>query len=140
MATHVVDTNLIVRAITFDHPDHSLRARALFDELADGAASAVTSGEVIAEAVFVLSSPRLYGLTRLEIERELSAIIRLPYLELPNSALYLEALRLYASTPRVKFVDAIVAAIAKQRGIAVMSFDQGFDGLAGVNRTEPAPI
>ncbi len=137
MPSSVVDTNLIVRAIAGDHPDHSPRARRFLAQLASGTATATTCGAVIAEAVYVLASPRLYGLARPEIERELGIVIRLPGLDLPNKALYIDALALYAALPRLKFVDAVVAALARQHSAAVLSFDQRFDGVPSITRVEP---
>lgn len=133
----IVDTNLIIRALTNDHPDHSARAQAFFQALLDGTSTATTVGEVIAEAVFVLASPRLYHLPRSQIEQQLSAIIRLPHLRLANKRLYVQALHLYATTPQLTFVDALLAATASYRGEPIVSFDRGYDRVPGITRVEP---
>jgi len=56
-----LDTNIIVRHLTADHPDHSPRAHRLFQELAAGATSAALREAVLVEPVQVLSSKILYN-------------------------------------------------------------------------------
>src|SRR4051794_13757917 len=92
-----LDTNPIIRFITNDNPDQSARARALFRDVARGIQILHTSEAVIAEAVFVLSSPSLYRLPRPEIAQQLATIIRLPGLRLPNKRTYLRVLDLYVA-------------------------------------------
>ena len=49
-----IDTNIIVRHLTADHPDHSPRARRFFQALAAGTRTATLREAVLVEAVQVL--------------------------------------------------------------------------------------
>ena len=49
-----LDTNILIRHLTGDHPEQSPRCRDLLLELETGARSAWTSHLVVAEVVYVL--------------------------------------------------------------------------------------
>jgi predicted nucleic acid-binding protein len=133
-----LDTNIIIRHLSGDHPDHSPRARALFQELYAGVRSVTLTEAVVVETVQVLSSKTLYNLPRPDIQRFLSTIIRLRGVKLPRKRRYLRALELYGATPRLSFVDALLVAYAEEDPPAtVISFDQGFDRVPDVTRLEP---
>ena len=54
-----IDTDVIIRLLTGDDPKKQARAAALFDQVEKGAIRLAVPVLVIAEVVFVLSSPRL---------------------------------------------------------------------------------
>ncbi|MGH2585658.1 MAG: PIN domain-containing protein [Dehalococcoidia bacterium] len=133
-----LDTNIIIRHLAGDHPQHSPRARALFQDLYSGARAAMLTEAVLVETVQVLSSKSLYNLPRADIERHLGTIVRFRGVKLAQKRRYLRALELYAATPRLSFVDALLAVLAQENPPpTVLSFDQGFDGISGLTRVEP---
>jgi predicted nucleic acid-binding protein len=133
-----LDTNVILRYLTNDHPDHSPRALAAFRRLAAGTLIARLTGAVLVETVQVLSSKALYNLARSEIERHIGAIIRFRGVRLTRKRRYLRALEIYATTPTLSFVDAQLAAYAEESPAReVLSFDPGFDSVPGLIRREP---
>ena len=77
-----LDTNILIRHLTADHPDHSPRARRFFQEVDAGARTAVLREAVLVETVQILSSKRLYNLPRQKIANDLSELIRMPGLRL----------------------------------------------------------
>jgi len=100
-----LDTNIIVRHLTANHPDHSPRARRYFQELAAGSNAATLREAVLVETVQVLSSKTLYNLPRQKICDDLAELIRMPGVKLRTKSLYLRALELYGVHPILSFVD-----------------------------------
>jgi predicted nucleic-acid-binding protein len=136
--TDVLDTNIIIRYLTNDHPDQSPRAYRTFLQLAGGTAVASLSEAVLVESVQVLSSRALYNLPRASIRRHLSNIIRFRGVRLARKKRYLRALEIYAAIPAVSFVDALLVTYAESSPPpTVLSFDQGFDRVPSVTRREP---
>ncbi len=105
-----LDTNVVIRYLTRDDPEQSKRAKAILDQVQAGKLQVTTSETVLGELVFVLSSKRLYQLPREEIRLYLSAIIGMKGLRLANKRMYLRALELYATIPRLDFADALSVA------------------------------
>ena len=133
-----LDTNIILREITRDDPNLSARAHACLQQVATGAKEVLLTEGVIVECVQVLSSRALYHLPRAEIARTLGTVIRLRGVHLLNKRRYLRALALYVASPRLDFVDALLVAYAEPQSPAVViSFDEDFDRVAGVERESP---
>jgi predicted nucleic acid-binding protein len=136
MAT--LDTNVIIRYLTQDDPDQAQRALGLLEQIESRALTALLPEGVLVEAVQVLSSKRLYDVSRDVIRARLGAVLRLPRLQMPNKRTYLRALDLYVDYPRLSFVDALCAAHAqRQPDATVISFDRDFRGIPGVTWREP---
>jgi predicted nucleic acid-binding protein len=132
-----LDANVILRYLTRDDPEKAERCLALFQRADQDQAELTTSEAVIAEVVYVLSSPRLYHLSPERIRDVLLPILNLRGLKLPSRQLYRRALDLYA-TYRMDFEDALAVAHMEQQGIAeIVSYDRHFDRVAGVQRVEP---
>ena len=134
MARLLLDTNVIVRFLTDDHPAHSPRSRNLFARAAAGNVTLVVTDLALAETAWVLQS--FYSIDRNSITAALKDLIESPGIEVQNKARLLGALRNFAQTD-VNFVDAYHAAIAGAESIAIASFDRDFDQFAGVKRVEP---
>jgi len=93
-----VDTNLIVRYLTGDHPKQSARARALID--GEGVFAAIT---VMLEVEWVLRST--YGYGPAEVARALRAFAGLPTVTVEDSAVVAAALDLVDTG--MDFADAL---------------------------------
>jgi predicted nucleic acid-binding protein len=92
---------------------------------------------VIADARYMLSSPRLYQLARPAIQEMLAAFVRLPQFHVQNRWSFLQALDLFAAT-RLDFGDALIIASMQQQGSQVLySYDTDFDRIEGITRREP---
>lgn len=134
----ILDTNIIIRYLSRDDPDKAARALAYFEQLEAGTGGVSLTEAVLVETVQVLSSKRLYAMPRPTIQERLATIIRLRGVRLTNKRLYLRALDLYVSQPRLSFVDALLAVRAEAESPAiVISFDEGFDRVDGLERVEP---
>ncbi len=132
-----IDANVFLRFFTRDDPVKAERVKALLERAEQGDVELTTSESVISELVFVLSSTRLYNLSRERVRMLLHPILSLRGLKLSNRSVFLRALDLYAETP-MDFVDALaVAHMEAQKVTAIYSYDKHFDGLHGIRRLEP---
>lgn len=132
-----LDTNIIIRYLTQDNPEHARRAYSLLQQVETGDLIVTTSEAVIVEVVYVLSSKVLYNFPRPDIQVHLSTVIALRGLKLPHKRTYLRALDIYAST-NLDFVDALnVAHMVRAQITTILTFDKDFDKIQGVTRREP---
>lgn len=121
--TSVVDANAIVSLLIGSERADFQRARAFFEEVREGTRSAYLSSAVIAECVYVLT--KIYGVSRKDTADKLLALLDYRGMAAEPAAIR-EALAIYLGH-RVDFVDALVAAIAKDRGFAIFSFDRDLE-------------
>ncbi len=137
MAARFLDSNVFFRYFTRDDPDKAQRCFELFQRVQSGTEQVTTSESVIAEVVYVLSSPRLYAVPRTDIRALLLSILTLRGMRLSNRRLYLRALDVYAEH-NIDFEDALTIAHVERRKLdAILSYDRDFDQVAGVRREEP---
>ncbi|MHB8574658.1 MAG: PIN domain-containing protein [Dehalococcoidia bacterium] len=135
MAAPLVDTNILLRHIRGDHDDQSPRATAFLRRVAEGELLVECTETVIFETVFTLQS--FYRVARRNIRDAVLPLIRMRALELANKELFDETFVLYIGTS-LSFADAYHAVFALRRGTGeVVSFDRGFDRVAGLRRSEP---
>lgn len=131
------DTDIIVRLLTGDDLAKQVAARALFQQVADGTLTIAAPVTVIADAVFVLASPRLYRLPRAQVRALLVPLVRLPHFRVRNRRSVLRALDLYATT-NLDFGDAFIVATMEQQGARELySYDTDFDRIPGIVRQTP---
>jgi len=137
VADPFVDTDVIIRLLTGDDPVKQAAAAKLFEKVESGSTNLSAPVTVIADAVYVLSSRRLYNLPLLEVRELLVALLRMPRFRVANKSTVLEALDLYAVT-NLDFGDAFIAASMREAGSEELySFDRDFDRVPGVVRLEP---
>ena len=120
-----LDTSVIVRYLTGDHPELSKRAA----EIIDAEDEIVITEVVIVETAYVLT--RLYEVERQKAVDALIAFIQLPQLSVDGmkKSLVYEALLLCRPSHRVSFADAFIRAAARRRKETVIySFDKRFPG------------
>lgn len=134
-----VDTNIFIRYLTKDDPEKAAACYRLFEQAKQGTVEITTSESVLAEVVFILSSKRLYNLSRQDVRVRLYPLLMVAGLKLPRRQMYLRALDLYSSNS-VDFEDALsVAAMEQQKIAEIYSYDQDFDRMknVAVRRIEP---
>jgi uncharacterized protein len=137
VAVPFVDTDVFIRLLTGDDPDKQARSAALFQQVEDGTLTVAAPSTVIADAVYVLASPRLYHLPRNQIAALLTTLVRLRNFRVQNRRAVLRALGAGAGT-NLDFGDALIIAAMQQSGADVLySFDADFDRVSGIIRREP---
>src|SRR5947209_1707999 len=127
MTQPFVDTDVIIRLLTGDDLKMQAAASALFEQVEQGLFTIAAPDTVIADAVYVLSSPRLYHIARSEIRELLTPLVRLPHFRVQNQQSILRALDLFSST-NLDFGDTlIIASMEQQDSSTLYSYDKGFD-------------
>jgi len=138
MSEPLCDTSVLIRLIAGDDPDKQDHAIELFERVEAETLSLAAPDTVIADAVFVLTSKRLYNKTREEVAAKLTTLVRLPNFRVQNRHTVLHALRLFATASHLDFGDAMLAAMAQQSNAStIYSYDTDFDRISGVTRLEP---
>ena len=135
--TRFLDTNIFIRYLTRDDEVKAQAAYALLHRIERGEETALTSDAVIAEVVFILQSPRNYGLARERVRSLVEPVVWLRGLRLPNKRLYDRVFDLYCAT-RMSFIDAYNVALMESNGVSeIYSYDTDFDRVEGILRLEP---
>lgn len=134
-----LDTNVILRFLTRDDEKKAEACFQLLQSAERGDEELVTCEAVIAEVVYVLSSPRSpYRLSHAEVRDRLVPIVSLRGLKLLRKRVYLDALDLFADSSFLDFEDALSVVHMKQKGITKnFSYDRDFDRVPGMQRIEP---
>ena len=137
MVDSYIDTDVIIRLLTGDDQQKRKDATALFEKVAQGDIVLFAPDTVIADAVFVLSSPKLYDLPRAEIRYLLTALLRYPNFKVENKQVVIKALDFYADK-NIDFGDAMLVVLTQQsEGRLIYSYDHDFDRIPDIKRKEP---
>ena len=133
-----IDTDVLIRFLTGDDPTKQAEAARLLEAVASGELTVAAPDTVVADAVYVLASPRLYHLPRAQVQALLDPLIRLPGFRVQGRRAVLRALELYAASSRLDFGDALIVASMEQTGTPTLySYDTDFDRVPGVTRVSP---
>jgi predicted nucleic acid-binding protein len=139
VTTPHIDTDVIIRLVTGDDPVKQAQAAQLFQDVEDGKRTIRAPVAVIADAVFVLCSRRLYNLPRPETSAALARLVRIPGFRVDHRRTVLAALALFGST-RLDFGDCMLIASMRQAGSTILySSDTDFDRFPPIERREPGP-
>ena len=137
MTRPYLDTDVIIRLLSKDDLANQAAAAALFEKIKAGTLEVAAPDTVIADAVYVLSSPRLYDLPRVTVRELLTPLVQLTGFKIRNRRAVLRALDLYASL-NIDFGDALIVASMEQVGSQlVYSYDSHFDRIKGITRQAP---
>lgn len=135
--TQFVDTNIFLRYLTRDDPQKAEACFRLLEKAKNSEVTLTTSESVIAEVVFVLSSPRVYHLARADVRARLYPILALEGLKIRDRRKYFRALDLYANHA-LDFEDALTVAEMERSDIEELySYDTDFDVFESMTRLEP---
>jgi predicted nucleic acid-binding protein len=116
-----VDTNVIIRFLTNDHPEHSEAARKLIIQAYEGKYTLWMHPLVIAECCYVLEGSQ-YGHSREVIANRLISLLNSKGFKVESETI-LAALELYAQH-NIDFEDAYMSALANQKKpYAIASFN-----------------
>ena len=134
METVFLDTNILLRHVLGDHPEHSPRATAFLERIEKGEVEAHIADTVIFETVFTLQ--RTYKQPRDRIASALLPLIELPGIVLPGKRHYRKVFALYRSGP-LGFADCYhVVLMQRLRIDEILSFDTHFDHISDLTRRE----
>ncbi len=135
MAAVFLDTNIFLRHLLQDHPEHSPRASAFFGRIERGEIQARIADTVVFETVFTLE--RTYKQSKRRVRDTLLPLIELPGILLASKGRMRQAFDFYVDH-KISFADALHASVALSLGLKeIVSFDRGFDRVPGLDRLEP---
>ena len=126
-----LDTNIILRYLTWDDPKKAKRCEDLFIR----EETLYTTTLVITELIWVLES--IYKFPRSKIVSHILKILNTPNIMLDEKDTLLAAVGLY-SLKKIDFVDAYNAISMLEKNIDfIYSYDTDFDLISSLNRMEP---
>jgi predicted nucleic acid-binding protein len=115
MALPFLDTNILLRHLLQDHPDHSARATAYLARIERGEIRVRTSEIVLFETVFTLE--RRYRRPKSQIRTTLLLLLELPGIVLPGKRRFRRVFDLYVDL-NLSFADAYHAVVMAQLGLS----------------------
>jgi predicted nucleic acid-binding protein len=116
----LVDTNVLVRLVMRDAPDHVAQAEAAVDTATAGELHVLDA--VIDETCTVLGLNHLYGMPRELICDSLERILKHPAFETSDVAR--QALKAFRRQPKLNFVDCLLLILSDGRRSGVLTFDK----------------
>lgn len=132
-----VDTSVFIRLLTGDDAEKAAKSLMLFQRARRGELDLVTSESVVAEVVFVLSSPVTYRTPRPRVAAALWPVLANPGLRIDHKRSILQALRRWEQS-NIDFEDCLsVEHVIRQRLDAIYSYDRDFDRVPEIRRLEP---
>jgi predicted nucleic acid-binding protein len=130
-----IDTNVLLRHLLADHPEHSPRASALMLRIQRGDVHVTMSDTVVFETVFNLE--RQLRIPKDAIRDALLPIIDWPSVSLPRKERVRRAFDIYVAH-NMPFADAYHAAITETLDPPdILSFDRHYRRVATITRIEP---
>ena len=133
-----LDTNVILRYLTRDDEEKAEACYEFLQRVQRGEQELFTCESIIAEVIYVLSSPRQYGLNHQEIRERLAPILRLRHLQLPQKGVCVRALDIFGSHSTLDYENALAISHMENRNLKeIVSYDKDFDMMKEISRTEP---
>jgi predicted nucleic acid-binding protein len=131
-----LDTNVLLRHLLQDHPDHSPRATALVYEIERGNMTVQIADTVIFETAYTLETS--YRISRSEIGETLQGFLDMPGVVLPGKTIFAEVFSIYVLKPGLSIADCYHIELAKRfTNGRILSFDRRFGTVEDVIRQEP---
>src|SRR5688500_10332947 len=122
MAIPFLDTNILVRHLTRDHPDHSPRATAYLERIEREEVQVRIADTVVFETVFVLQHS--YRQAKSAIRENLPPLLELPVIILPGKQRFRKVFDLYVDL-NISFADAYHAVLMERLQLTeVVSFNR----------------
>jgi predicted nucleic acid-binding protein len=134
MTLSFLDTNIFLRHLLQDDPDHSPKASAFLKRIEAGEVKVRTSDTVIFETVFTLQ--KVYRRPKAAIRDSFLPLLELPGIVLPQKRRYRKVFSLYVDE-NLPFADAYHAVLMEQLTLTeIVSFDTDFDKIKGITRVK----
>ncbi len=134
MESKIIDTNLIIRYLINDQPEHYKIARDFFDLVKLGKIKAILEQTVFTEVVLVLA--KIYEIPKNKISESLTGLLEYKGVYNNEKEVLLESLSIYTIT-NLHIVDCIILAKAKLKTIEIQSFDQELiEYYLSINKTD----
>lgn len=130
-----LDTNIILRYLTWDEPKKARKCEELFKRSTEGKEILYTTTLVIVEVIWILE--KAYKLSKGEIVTHIQMILNTPNINFNEKDILLSAIGLY-EIKNIDFIDAYNAISMEAEGIdSIYSYDTHFDLIPPLKRLEP---
>lgn len=118
----VVDANVLLRHLTGEPADLAARAGQVLAAAEQQHVRFILTALTLAEVVWVLQ--RTYRWSRPAIADGLTQLLRARAFDVLEATVLERAIQWYRARPRLHFADAYIAAVAAERGAAMVTFDR----------------
>lgn len=132
--SYLLDSNVVIRLLAKDHPDHLEKAKKLFTRAEEGFCQLVLVPWIIAEVVYTLIS--FYKADKKQTLEALIALIHSAGIVTLDGEVVLDAMKRFRDKS-VSFADALLAAQAAAMKMQPVSFDSDLDKFSDVKRVKP---
>ena len=119
--TVLLDTNVILRFLRHDQPQHYAYVRKLFQEAEKGTIDCYIDPVVLAETIWTLAS--FYKVSRFEITTKLETLLVQKWMVNEHKQTLLSALHQYQET-NLDYIDCWLLAVSGERNIPIEIFDK----------------
>jgi len=124
MKNYLLDSNFILRIITNDNPILAKEAKNVFEKAKSGECRLIITSIVIAECLYVLTSPNLYKITREKAVLVIKIILNHKNIFVEENEIILESLNFFTDTT-LDFADCYLLAKKRLQNIDdICSFDK----------------
>jgi predicted nucleic-acid-binding protein len=121
---YLVDTNVIIRLITQDDPILTKKSLKIIRKIKTGKTKALITSLVIAEVIYVLTSPKLYNISREKSVLAIKIILETKNVIVEEKKIIYKALDLYNKT-KLDFPDCYLIAKKEEKNFkSILSFDK----------------
>lgn len=132
-----IDTDVLIRWLTGDDPKKAQAVAALFAQVESGSLDLYCPVPVIADTIYVLSSPDLYHQSRETVSSALLRVVGLPHFHVADRRIVAHAIGLFGTTT-LDFGDClIVASMEAHHETRLYSYDRHFNRFPSITRVEP---
>ena len=118
--TDILDTNIILRFLREDHPEHFRRAKKLFRQAEKGVLNCYIDSVILAEAVWTLSS--YYKTNRTDIATKFEMLLVQSWMVSEQKQVLLSAIHAYQATT-MDYIDCWLLALSEEKNIFLVTFD-----------------
>ncbi len=119
--TVLLDTNIILRFLREDQPEHFRRVKNLFEQAEKGTLACYIDPVILAEVVRTLSS--FYKVNRTEITAKLETLLVQQWMVNEHKQALLSALHQYQET-NLDYIDCWLLAVSGEQNIPIETFDK----------------
>lgn len=126
MKSYFADTNFYLRFIFKDNQNQAKQAKEFLQKAKEKRIKIVFLSEVILEMGFVLRS--VYSLSKTEIVKILSILVKTEYLEIPERNLWLETFEIYQQK-NISLFDIYLFLQSQKEKAEILSFNKDFKKL-----------
>lgn len=119
--TVLLDTNIILRFLRHDQPQHFRQVQKLFQEAEKGTIDCYMDTVVLAEVIWTLDS--FYKVNRSEITSKLETLLVQKWMVNEHKQTLLSALHQYQET-NLDYIDCWLLAVSEEKQIPIETFDE----------------